>query len=227
MLIVLEGGDACGKSELGKKLAKALQAGFIEFPDDTAYTGPMIRSYLRGEWALKTDYRSQWQGVEAHKRLGAMAFQSLQVANRMERMPKLEKAAGSRNNHMILVRYWQSGWVYGQLDGLSRQWLWDVHASMARADLNILLDLSVDQSLERIGVRGEGTERYEKCEFMGEVRELYLGLWLTEVLKRRMMEGDSGQWASMAWPVVDASGTREEVFAQVRDLVNVALGVIL
>ncbi len=215
MLIVLEGPDGSGKSELGKKLAKALHADLIEFPDDTAVTGPVIRQYLRGEWAMYT----RGNAMEVHAEVSALAFQSLQVANRMERMPRLEGAAGSPDTHMVLVRYWQSGWVYGSLDGLDSQWLFDVHASMARADLNILLDLRVEKSLERIGERGEETERYEKREFMERVRELYLNLWMGVPKRVGGIHPD--------WPIVDASDSREEVFAQVRDLVNVALGVNL
>jgi len=150
----------------------------------------LIRSYLRKEWCV-TDAWSPYYGCDpipgdgysrelgADKEGGALAFQALQIANRMELMPSLEAARRDGTN-LILVRYWQSAWVYGQLDGLDPAWLIDVHRSMVQAGVNILLDAPAEECMRRRAARDGALtpERYEgKLDFTRKVVELYRKLW--------------------------------------------------
>ncbi|KKL93970.1 hypothetical protein LCGC14_1869400 [marine sediment metagenome] len=128
MIVVIEGGDGAGKTEVAKAIVKMLDADvFIHFPDDNAVTGPLIRSYLKGGWQVLETATSN---SEIARTQSALAFQSLNIANRMEHMPEIKNCASQPEQHAVLVRYWQSGWVYGQLDGLDPGWLHDIHTSM-------------------------------------------------------------------------------------------------
>ena len=185
MLICFEGADGCGKDTIANVVADRLGANRLNFPNDQGVTGPMIRGYLRKQWQVsKTVHRIE--GVEGDMKLAtdepllsAMAFQALQVANRMEVMPKLIEARDGSTD-LVLARYWQSGWVYGQLDGLPPSFLLQLHKGMAHPQVNFLLDLDAVTAMERRQGRDGAlvTERYEgKLTFTKQVVQLYRDLW--------------------------------------------------
>ena len=116
---------------------------------------------------------------ELMQHASALAFQALQIANRMELMPRLRAAQRSGSN-LVLARYWQSGWVYGQLDGLPAAWLHGAHADMVQPDLNVLLNAPAEACMERRASRDGALapERYEgKLDFTRKVVDLYRDLW--------------------------------------------------
>ena len=194
MLIAIEGVDGCGKTSVAEELARRLKAEVIPFPNDAGVTGPIIRQYLKGEWAICKPFNERAGVVEPH--LGALAFQALQVMNRMEYMPRLMDAGLSEPEgpRIILARYWQSGWVYGGLDGLDRDWLARVHETMAEPHLTLLLDITPEEAMRRRAARdGElAPERYEgKRDFVARVVESYRELW-------KQHEGNG------TWDVIDA-----------------------
>ena len=200
MIICIEGADGCGKTSVAEAVAKALGCDVIPFPnDDEPMTGPMIREYLQKKWEV-----AGVNGWTAPPLLSALAFQCVQVANRMALMPML-RAAKRDGRNLVLARYWQSGWVYGQLDGLPAVWLHGVHATMVQPDLNVLLDAPAEACMERRAARDGALapERYEgKLDFTRRVVELYRELW------RGFAPLDS-------WRVVDASRPFADVIADV------------
>lgn len=203
MLIAIEGADGCGKDSVADAVAKVMGAERLNFPNDDGVTGPMIREYLARRWAVWCE--GDLGPCSPEPALSALAFQALQVANRMEVMGRIRRA-----EHMVLARYWQSGYVYGALDGLDPDWLLAVHECMEQADINILLDLDAEAALERQGDRGETLERYEgKIEFTRKVVDGYRDLWEADI----MMSAPG--W----WRVVDASQPLDVVVASVLKIV--------
>ena len=206
MLIVIEGADGCGKDTVADVVALGLQCSRLSFPNDGGYTGPLIREYLRGRWEV----RSRDPQGELHKDdlASAMAFQALQIANRMEVMPRLLDAelGGLQGLTTVVSRYWQSGWVYGQLDGLDREWLERVHEGMAQPSVNVLLDADASVCLARRAARDgvKQAERYEgHLAFTERVVSLYRELW---DLKQRGPEGHRWVWIDARRPVWDVVG---------------------
>lgn len=210
MLIVLEGGDGCGKTTVAEELGKRLNAEVMPFPNDAGVTGPLIRAYLKRQWWVDgkkavVDLFGKKPDAEPFALHGALAFQALQVMNRMEYMGKLMDASldEPEGPRIILARYWQSGWVYGGLDGLDRDFLKHVHSTMAEPHLNILLDISADEAMRRRRARdgSMAPERYEAArDFVGQVVDSYRTLW-------------SGQ-PGKSWVRIDAN----QPFQQVCDL---------
>ncbi len=204
MMVVIEGIDGCGKDTVADAVAKALGAERLNFPNDKGFTGPMIRQYLRRDWAVApVVYRSNTGETETapipEPHLSALAFQALQVTNRMEVMPMLRSAVSGPGN-LVLARYWQSAWVYGQLDGLPAEFLEAVHADMAKAQVNILLDIDAGTAMERREKRDGALppERYEgKLELLNRTAFLYRRLWAK----------------NMDWFVVDATRPIADVVA--------------
>ena len=194
MFVVFEGIDASGKDTVADVVADALDGKKINFPDREAVTGPLIDGYLKNKWSLRNEL-----GEEMSKPYAALMHQALQVTNRMERMDELEEVAGSPDEHVVAVRYYQSGWVYGQLDGVEPTFLKRVHGTMARPDLHLLLDVSVDVAIKRMQERGDAPERYENPQKMLMAAELYRELWE----KKGAEDADDNGWWD-TWRVVDA-----------------------
>jgi len=201
MLIVIEGADACGKDTVAKSLAERIGAEIVNFPHDDSVTGPLIRSYLRKEWRVEDVVGGPIILQENKKLMDALVFQALQVTNRIEVLPWVVDHL-RKGTPVILVRYWQSGWVYGQLDGLSDEFLTVTHKLMPQAQLNILLDSSVETTAYRLRLRGDPPERYEYPEFHDKVLSMYRTLWGSYKYDPR-------------WVTVDATKAVSDVIAAV------------
>ena len=77
---------------------------------------------------------------------------------------------------LICDRYTHSGIVYSAaktLPNLDLEWARAPDIGLPRPDVVVFLDLEPEEAEKRGGF---GEERYEKREFQGRVRELYLGL---------------------------------------------------
>lgn len=200
MLICIEGPDGSGKTTVAKRAAEHLVgAEYLRFPRYGSKTGQLIKAYLNHGWELRANPSLAVENVAE-----ARAFQALQVCNRLEVIDDLRAAAGSATTHLVLDRYWPSGWVYGQLDGLETAWLDQVHRTLPSLDLAVLLDLPAEETVRRRVERdGATAERYEALPLdrHRRVRILYLRLWAR-----------SGPW----WRIVDATESPDEVFDRAR-----------
>lgn len=204
-LIAVCGVDGCGKDSVADAVAKAIGADRLNFPDRRSITGKAIDRYLRGEWAVCAPFNAGAGVVD--QPLSALSMQALALANRLEQWPALSSAAGSRDRHLVLARYFPSGWVYGQLDGLDRKWIDLVNAPFPQPDLCVLLDAAPETCMARRAARdGKATapERYEgKLDRTRKIVSLYRELW---------GEGRRG------FMVVDAEQPIESVVARVVEL---------
>jgi dTMP kinase len=207
--VVIEGLDASGKQTHSKLLAEMLGAKRFSFPNYETVTGKAILGHLKKEWFV---WRSGGPSLDTSDfndpLLNALVFQALQTANRLEILPEIEMAR--RIGPVVFDRYWQSAVVYGVLDGLSPELALRIQAgALPQADVNILIDISVEESFKR---RPERRDRYETdAEYMQKVRNGYLRLW-----GERSDRG--GKYAADAdrWIVVDGIGTVEEVQERIR-----------
>jgi thymidylate kinase len=183
MIVVVEGFDGCGKNSVADALAAYLGgAKRLDFPERTSPTGVMIDAYLKREWWVQTKHFPDTS--RPSDLLGAQAFQALCLANRLENYEALLMAAGDARTHLVLGRYWMSGWVYGQLDGLSKEWVELTNKFFPDPDLAVLLDASAETCLARRAARDGraiAPERYEGKLAMGQrAVGLYRELWFTK-----------------------------------------------
>jgi len=203
MLIMVDAVDGAGKTSVARAIAEKLGADFLEFPDRSTPSGKAIDAYLKKHWWCETF--DQFTGERrADDLLSAQAFQALHVVNKAEHYEQLRdaKSASPFAHDLVLARYTPSAWVYGQLDGLSRAWIDQIHASLPTPDAALLLDLDADIAMKRRAAR-DGTEvppeRYEaKITTARRIVELYRELWD----RNDDIEG---------WDVIDASCSFEEV----------------
>lgn len=192
MIVAIEGIDGCGKSTQAKELARRFKGSGYErvetlhFPDYSTKTGQTILSLLKKEWGT---YASELM-VESPQ-IRALVLQSLMTTNRLEHFEMLKRWQLDNEGVLVLDRYYGSGLVYGECDGLDREFLTNIHKAVPAAKF-VYLDIPADESTTR---RPERRDEYEsRPGFMKVVRAKYL-----EIADLR------------DWSVVDGVGTVEEV----------------
>lgn len=207
MIVCIEGGDGVGKTTQCKMLAERLKAKLWKFPNTSgdSPTGKLIYEHLKREWSaqLADEGLGSRDGMrEAY--LNALVFQALQLANRMEVVNQLLDDAS--RGHVVIDRYWPSGFAYGMADGLDGEYLIRLHRWLPQPDLFILLDGEPDLLLER---RPEASDRYEADQqYQGRVSRFYRQLW--------------NQMGGPRWQVVNAAQPLETVTASIYGVIAVA-----
>lgn len=157
MYICLEGIDGSGKSTQIVLLEKWLNdCGHdvlrIFEPTDSSI-GKLIREMLRNPEAEEEDFQKTL----------ALLF----AADRMVLMDTI-KVSEESNNIVISDRCFYSSIVY-QNDA---EWLYEINKFIRKPDIVILLDLDVDNALERC----EGNDSFENRAFLEKIRKKYLKL---------------------------------------------------
>jgi dTMP kinase len=137
-IIVLEGIDKSGKTTQSKLLVdyissttshKAVQ---MNFPNYSTFSGIEILRHLKGQ----TVYNPH-------------ALHVLFTLNRYEEKPVIERLL-DEGSIIVMNRYYQSNIIYGLADGITRhEWLESLDGQMPQANLIIILDISVEESMSR------------------------------------------------------------------------------
>lgn len=198
MIYVFEGIDGCGKSSAARELATKLNCPLLEFPVRTTRTGQAIDHRLKNGIA------------------DPLSFQCLHVVNKLEHLPQIMPALGSKVYNIVLSRWWQSALVYGQIDGFGPAWLQSIN-DIFRADYNILLDIDSKLASSRIQNREAQKgpvfvrEHYEHEMKLEMARRLYLELWLGD------HHPATGEWRVFS---VSEHTTTKELDERVMDLVR-------
>jgi dTMP kinase len=186
MFIVIEGIDGAGKSTQVEMLAKALDGKAMSFHRYGTPVGRTIKGLLYNDVKIDGDNAEQGR---------ALILQSLAAIDKYGAAEEIE----SSSQIIVADRWWPSAYAYGCADGLDPDWLVDIHGLLPVPDLNILLDIDVKQSAERMAARGRPLDSYEKdTERMAQVRQNYRDLWASDVLKGQSI-------------VVSADGDQDDV----------------
>jgi dTMP kinase len=137
-IIVLEGIDKSGKTTQSKLLVdyvsstasfKAVQ---MNFPNYSTFSGIEIHRHLKGQ-----------------TRYNPYALHVLFALNRYEEKPFIERLL-EEGSIIVMNRYFQSNIIYGLADGITRhEWLESLDGEMPQANLIIILDISVEESMSR------------------------------------------------------------------------------
>lgn len=165
MIIAIEGIDQAGKHTQTQMLHRALKrqrklsSKAIHFPIYDTPIGETIRQYL-----TTADSRRK------PSRLPLQVLHCLQAANKWERLHYIQNYC-RLYDVVIIDRYLASNVVYGMANGLERKWLAGLENGLPKADLTILLDISVDESFAR---RPASRDKFEKNKkFLNTVRAQY------------------------------------------------------
>lgn len=160
-LIVFEGIDGAGKSTQCQQLKAFLETQGIEVLLSYEPTNGPIGKKIR---ALASE------GV----RLPADDELELFIQDRKNHVNDFISPALARGQWVILDRYYFSTMAYQSLNGFDIKTLRDLNEAFAPVpDLLILLNLSVETSLERINARNEGVTAFEKTETLAHCASVF------------------------------------------------------
>lgn len=192
--IVFEGIDGSGKSTQAKLLAAKLreqgQEVYYTFEPSDGMIGKMIRRILTKEIT-----------ADEHTIAALFLADRLDHLNNPETgiLSKLEKGI-----HVISDRYYYSSYAYHSMF-MSMDWVIQANslaADIKRPDVVFYLDLTPEQSFERISQNRENLEHYEKVDSLRAARDNYL-----EAIRR---EGKADHVQTLS-----AMGTMEEIHANI------------
>ena len=163
--IVLEGVDGAGKSTVCRRVASQLESEgrkvILTAEPTHEGIGAFIRSGSAGDISQSTE---------------ALLF----VADRNDHTEKMMEWV-SEGAVVLCDRYFASTVAYQSAkldgDGTDRDWLLSINSRFTSGpDATILLDIDPSESLRRVGVRGEGVSKFERLDFLEQVRSNYLRL---------------------------------------------------
>jgi len=191
-LVALEGIDKSGKGTQARLLKAwlenlGLKVETIEFPDYSTPIGKEIKAFLDGKRNFSAEVR-----------------QLLYVANRWERKRDIEKWIDD-GRIVIADRYTPSGIAYGLANDLPLKWLLCLEEGLPKADLVVVIDITVDTSFKRMKKEQDIYER--NYAFLEKVRNCYLKLS-----------------KEFNWVVVDGERSVGEVFSDIKMVVESFLG---
>lgn len=194
MIVVVEGGDACGKNTLCQSLHLWGKTVFSEvrtysFPQYDRPFGKIIKEWL----------------VSGRAKEEKLAFQAMMTTDRYSVASEIAYGGKDINTLIIIDRWWQSSYVYGVAQGLDPNLIDWISSRLPKVDLNILLDLPASIASER---RPEKRDSYEKdFGLMQQVEWGYRTLWHNKQ--------SYGNWFN-----IDARKSAEAVLKEVAGLIR-------
>lgn len=175
--IAFEGIDGSGKSTQLQLLAQRLtdegRDVFVTCEPSNGPVGRLIRQSLRSDAAL-----------DAHTL--ALLF----TADRLLHIKEM-RAAIDGGQTVLSDRYVLSSMAYNGMD-LSEDWVATLNAPVIERllpDAAILIDITPEVAMERIRLRGDAAERYEKIDALAKIRAAYLRLAQTAPFPVHVLNG--------------------------------------
>jgi len=197
--ITVEGGEGAGKTTMMERMVDWL----------AAHGRHVVRTREPGGTELAEKLREILLD-KGNAGLSGQAELLLMFASRAQHLDEVIRPALQRGDTVLCDRFTDATWAY---QGGGRGLPLDDIAALERLvhgdlqpDLTLLLDLPVEQGLRRASKRGE-SDRFEEESraFFERVREAYL---------------QRARSAPERFAVIDASGSEDEVWAQVDDILK-------
>jgi dTMP kinase len=193
IFIVIEGIDGTGKSTQARRLAEWFTAQGREVV--------LSREPTDGPWG------KQLRESAASGRLSPDDELEYFLKDRRQHVEELIKPAIAAGKVVILDRYYFSSMAYQGSRGFDVAEIRRRNEEFAPVpNLLLILDLDVDAAHQRIGVRGDTANEFEKRENLIRCREIFLSL-ANEPFSR----------------VIPSAGTLDEVSHRIRETVTQAL----
>jgi dTMP kinase len=157
MYVSFEGIDGSGKTKVSTALSNRLGAQLVREPSHFS-TGTLLRSVLKGE----------------SERLCELSMAYLFAADRAELIEKVINKYLEAGQLVISDRCFLSTVCYqGTVGNLSSLDILQIHNLVKKPDAIIILDISIETSMTRVGRRGDSKEIYEEFNILEEVKKKY------------------------------------------------------
>lgn len=162
-LIVLEGIDGTGKSSQAAHLKKWFE--------DCGHKVVASREPTDGPWGKKLRESAMLGRMTAEEELDYF------LKDRKQHVDELIEPSLAAGKIVILDRYYFSTMAYQGARGFDPLEIRRRNEEFApQPDLLVILDLPVEDAHQRIGVRGDATNEFEKREALQTCREIFLSL---------------------------------------------------
>ena len=198
--IVLEGIDGTGTTTQAERLAGWLRDRgrdvLVTCEPSEGTVGKLIRDIIR----------------PAADDLDERVFALLFAADRIDHIEKEIQPAVNAGRDVVSDRYLMSSLAYQSVI-LDLDWVRSLNRFAPPPDITLLLNAPTELCVERIGAAGRGRERYEKPEYLEQIRLNYLDIASTLTAEGRRIE------------VLDAAFGIDELHQQIVDLVRPLLPV--
>jgi dTMP kinase len=201
--ITIEGGEGAGKSTMMDRLADWLESHGHRVVRTREPGGTVLAEKIR---AILLD--------DQHGELSGQSELLLVFASRAQHLEELIRPALARGDTVLCDRFTDASWAYqGGGRQMPLEWITAleqmVHGDL-QPDLTLLLDLPVEQGLERASRRGEA-DRFEQesPEFFKRVRQAYLAC---------------AKSSADRFEIIDASGNMDQVWLQIESVLQRRLG---
>jgi len=172
MFIVFEGPDGSGTSTQAKILAENLEKKGITVFKTAEPSKNILGKLLRDVLQKKHE-------------LSPKAFQLLFFADREHHMQNEILPALQRNEVVICERYNWSSIAFGVSENVERKFLENIAESFLKPDHTFFMNISAEESLERVFSRGEKLEHFETSEKLKIVRSVMLELAESSAFTKR------------------------------------------
>ncbi len=184
IFIVLEGIDGSGKSSVGRLLLSDFEEMYLTREPTGCAVGRLAKRI-------------------AHKSTSPYYDLFLYVADRVHHTDRIKDIL-ERGRDVVCDRYWGSTAAYqAAKSDIELEYLVNIQEPfILTPDITFLFDIEPEIGLERIQNREE-TSKYERVEFLREVRSNYLTL----------AEGHG-------WDIIDASDDLKKVYSDVKSIIN-------
>ncbi|MBU0614833.1 MAG: dTMP kinase [Nanoarchaeota archaeon] len=183
--IVFDGLDGSGKGEMIRRLEAYLK--------DKGNKVLVTREPTNGRFGKKAQ---EILKTEKDPKASAEKCLELFTKDREEHLTEIEDYPGI----VICDRYYYSTIAFQHTQGLALERVIAANIEFKTPDITFILDLPPEIALKRISKRGAAKEKFEKLEFMKELRKNFLRL--KDELEDNIV-------------IIDASKTKEEVFEQI------------
>lgn len=161
LVVGIDGTDGCGKTTLVNGLIDhytqlGLKITFLHFPRYNTELGKVIKKVLLKELNFHPS-----------------AFQMMCSADRVNWSTYERQAMEDEYNIILVDRFTSSAIVYGQIEGLDPTEVQFNDRLIAPLDMNILLLVDPQISMQRMSGRNEAATKYENIESMTKALKLY------------------------------------------------------
>ncbi|MED1954858.1 dTMP kinase [Brevibacillus centrosporus] len=160
-IIVFEGLDKSGKATQANLLFQRLVAdkqrvATLAFHHYASPTGKLIRAYLDGKYNVND-----------------RAIELIMAADKQVQQKHFQILEDDGYDFLILDRYITSQLVYAAAKNLPSSWISGLLSGCKKPDIEFLLDIPAEESMQRKGKHG-ANDRYESdLELLSKVRKLY------------------------------------------------------
>jgi dTMP kinase len=190
LFIVLEGIDGTGKSTQIRRLAEWLESRGREVVTS--------REPTDGPWGRKLRESAETGRLSLDEEL------DLFLRDRREHVGNLIQPSLEAGRDVILDRYYFSTMAYQGARGKHPDEIRALNEAFAPVpDILLVLDLDVDAALERIGIRGDTANEFERHDSLQRCRGIFLGISGLPFARR-----------------IDAGKPVDEVVTQIREAVE-------